>query len=717
MVLVTSGFSSDENTVVARLDVEIPTDGVENLAQIQKTTQQLASATESIARSQEDYNNYLRELPQLLRDSSNAAPPRPALSESETKEQLESLRERDPQQYRNFLVQRGEEINSSSLGQGNRTSSQGSGFREDFVSDVTAEMTSSASSGFGGALTEGVVQGVVSQRAAGLLGQSLGMGRTGASTGGLVSQITSGFAGGAAAGGAASGLGMGSLGALARGGVPGLLAAGTVGGAVVGYNKLQEGAETYQNYKNLGMTRGGGAQEGLGFEFQTRMMALNPFINTEQSRQIINSALSEGYTGKEFDTLTGFMVENLKEMNLSAAESMKLFQKNVKSGGASVGELNTQLETLKSLSKDGAKTLQDRQEGFTAVSSSLIDSGLGGTEAGQTAVLSGEMFSDDQDLKSVFDTMISSGSGNPRVLSQLGLASGLGPMNPYEVEQTLADRGPTGIPDAYWQLIRQVANTSVVKNNWDRGNKAAATNYFKQMLQSRLGMTLTVNQAMKLLERAYAPDSINDVFESQSKIDEAQYGVTKDSGFLDAGADLLGSAGSAADVLGHAVTDTLGGISNLLSGDMDRIKGTYNDTADATRKAQRKDQVNYQKYRVQRFDDLVSEFGVGGIEMQDAEGNRIDPLKWGQDKQVMEDLASGKNKVRVNGGEWTTLKDSWGSSAKSSTGGSGDEKVTFDLTPRAAELLRPSDRRTQNQSQADSGYSDATRNRVPPGDR
>ena len=101
--------------------------------------------------------------------------------------------------------------------------------------------------------------------------------------------------------------------------------------------------------------------------------------------------------------------------------------------------------------------------------------------------------------------------------------------------------------------------------------------------------------------------------------------------------------------------------------------------------------------------------------MQDEHGNKIHQSKWGQDKKVMEDLSAGKNKVRINGGEWTTIQDTWGASTEE--GGGKDEKVTFDLTPRAAEVLRPVNGRTQNQAQADSGYSDARRNQAPPGDR
>ena len=36
-------------------------------------------------------------------------------------------------------------------------------------------------------------------------------------------------------------------------------------------------------------------------------MALNPFITTDQARQIVTQGLSSGYTGKEFDTVTQFM--------------------------------------------------------------------------------------------------------------------------------------------------------------------------------------------------------------------------------------------------------------------------------------------------------------------------------------------------------------------------------------------------------------------------
>ena len=57
-------------------------------------------------------------------------------------------------------------------------------------------------------------------------------------------------------------------------------------------------------------------------------MALNPFLNLEQSRSIMQTALKSGFTGRIRDH-HAHDAENLKDMNMSATDSMDLFRNTV----------------------------------------------------------------------------------------------------------------------------------------------------------------------------------------------------------------------------------------------------------------------------------------------------------------------------------------------------------------------------------------------------
>lgn len=79
------------------------------------------------------------------------------------------------------------------------------------------------------------------------------------------------------------------------------------GAALAAYQGIQAGGEQIQELASIGNIQGEGAMGGLAFQANVQAMAMNPFINTEQARTIMMTALRDGYTGKEFDTLTDFM--------------------------------------------------------------------------------------------------------------------------------------------------------------------------------------------------------------------------------------------------------------------------------------------------------------------------------------------------------------------------------------------------------------------------
>ena len=166
--------------------------------------------------------------------------------------------------------------------------------------------------------------------------------------------------------------GMARLAPLARG--AGVVGAGVAGVAAINAG-IQKTGEWAHDMQGTGVQMGGGFNEGLAFESSIRTMAMNPFISTEQSRRIMQEALQSGYTGKEFDTMTDFMAENLKQMNMEAAESMKLLQQNVLKGGQEVESLQAQLSQNVGMAGETNLSADQINNFFERFSGGLIDQG------------------------------------------------------------------------------------------------------------------------------------------------------------------------------------------------------------------------------------------------------------------------------------------------------------------------------------------------------
>lgn len=187
-----------------------------------------------------------------------------------------------------------------------------------------------------------------------------------------------------------AGMGMGGMGkALGIGGV-------AVGGVAAANELIQMAGAQIQEYRNIGSIRGGGAKEGFGYEMQARTMALNPFISTDQARQVMQSALSSGYSGKEFDTVTQFMAANLKDMNMDVNTSTHILKKSVEEAGGSIEGLATSLATLKEVSKTGAQTLPDLQKAMSQNVDTATHLGIGGEANSQLAAIFATAFGGEQ---------------------------------------------------------------------------------------------------------------------------------------------------------------------------------------------------------------------------------------------------------------------------------------------------------------------------------
>lgn len=242
-------------------------------------------------------------------------------------------------------------------------------------------------------------------------------------------------------------LGRGAMSFLGTG--AGVAAAG-VGAAASAGMLYQMGGEVVQGYRSMGQTRGGGFQEGLGYEMAIRSMAMNPFITTDQARQIVSAGLSSGYTGKEFDTLTQFIAANLKDMNMSVADSMKMFKKNVTEGGVSAEGVSGALETLKVGSRQGYSSLETMTAGYANTSSAFINAGMSGSQASRAAAASTFVFNDSAELAGLYSSIASSAAGDKKIGGLL--------MNPSISGQNM----PMGTtPESAWERISGDPNQAV----------------------------------------------------------------------------------------------------------------------------------------------------------------------------------------------------------------------------------------------------------------
>ena len=510
------------------------------------------------------------------------------------------------------------------------------------------------------------------------------------------------------------GAGGGALGTIAtRAGIAGAVLAGGLA-----INKgVQEGGEQWQQYKNAGMVQGGGAGEGMAYEMNARMMAMNPFLNTEQSRQIIQSALQNGYSGNEFDTVTGFMAENMKEMNMSVSDSMKLLKKNVQEGGQSIEGLGMQLGTLKSLAAGGARSFDDLKQEFGANTSALVDAGVDGGVAGEMTMNASQIFKDNQALKDISGSLLNGAIGSDVANMMIGSEMGVSGVMPSAMPDYLSQQGEGKYLEGIFKVALKFAKQA---QNAPGVNKVDTF----QALMARAGWNLNRNQAEQLMNQVLAnPNLVADgaatVAADVAKVDKVE-GPGIGSMILNGpdGGESSKQTGDWLRIAGSAINDTVGVLGSLVG----LGEGSYDDTRDTYQEAQARRENRTADWKNNRVQDLVTQYGSGKIEVIREDGT-VEDLDQKNEDQI-KSLGEEKSKVRIKGqsGGGQTLSKTFmgleGTDSKldgSNNTVSGELKVTIDQNGRAsAPGTVPL---TQNQQQSNQGYSRTTPNNPPPGDK
>ncbi len=362
------GFETGADFVAARVSFDIDSTGISNLRELSEELNRYRTSTEAASRTTGDFTKYLQQMTQLANQATEAqtnlinqlqrmadvqqslmtgqgtqvsrgapqgyvnpfsgmgggngagtANRPPTISDASG--YLAGMSQQDPRGYVNMQAARGNvragDLPATSPSDQDIAQHAQRHFNREKAQNDQAIRTadpyasgqrhmSSLTSGASQLISElgpgGSGMGVASMAAQGMMSLSGHLRKSAAATGGVKD-------GSAPMGTADDVAGMaGMLGGLKSFAGTGLGAASLgVGAAVGGMALFQQGGQAVQGLRSMGQTRGGDFQEGLGYEMALRSMALNPFITTDQARQIVSQGLSSGYTGKEFDTVTQFM--------------------------------------------------------------------------------------------------------------------------------------------------------------------------------------------------------------------------------------------------------------------------------------------------------------------------------------------------------------------------------------------------------------------------
>lgn len=764
-----NGFQSGDDFVAARVTIDIPTEGISGLREITQEMDRFRTSVESANRSSETFTGYLQRIAEAATQAATAQENLVAALERNIEYQNRAAvagAGGGPGPVLNAPGQYTDPFATQSLGMGG--SAMGGGGGGDINSQLETLRTENprafvnkmAASGQyrAGDIAAASPSGADIQGAADRISQRAGLqqegqigadgsgnigsraGRMGAIAQQVLSEINPGANGlgvpgmiqrglgamGQYGGGAAAGMGLGRMAGLAG------PIAGAVGVGMAGYGLVQSAGGIYQDYKNMGLVRGGGAAEGVGYEMSIRAMAMNPFISSDQSRQIIQQGLRDGYTGKEFDTITGMVAQNLKDFNIEVGESFKMLRKNVMEGGQSLPGFASDMESLKQLSRQGYRSLPELQQAYANTSGTLITAGMGGAAAGQAALISGQMFSDNFTLKDIGDQITQGAANNPTMLAMMKYQGGLNApigLRPQALPYAMNSAQEGGAFDAAaMNVIKRAAMTV-----WaGAGRPAKGTMKYYNAIPSfgarlnALGYNFPPNVVGQLFDSmVFGGDVVGDASkkadatkEEQTEIIErnplSKSGGTFVSGMAALGKGMWDVAANVAGTVKDVFTDNTDNIDDRWGQVMDRMadRGAYTDAASA-------------KYRIKALDIAREKMGSRGIEVIDGKGQVVQLDQ--NDRQQMEQLSSGQLKVRPRGstGSGYTLQElptAAGGDLKQFMGAktevSGQVQIT--LSPEAEKLLRipggPTVKLTPHEQQANAGVGTATPNNAPVGE-
>ena len=282
----------------------------------------------------------------------------------------------------------------------------------------------------------------------------------------------------------------GRLGTVAKG-------AGLVGLAAGGMKVVQDVGEEVQKYQQLGSVQGGDYQTGMKYEAQARLLALNPFITTQQARQAMQMALSEGFRGGDYDTIQDYMLNNFKDLGVQFSTSMDYARQALYSG-ASAGDAakssRNVLETMYQLSQDGGASFPQRQQQGLELKKQLTDLGASDAAANRAVLGAQEGYGDKKVLQDSIEGITAQAAASPMLMQLAANKLGVNNLMPGALVPGLEE---AGFDTDELMEISAGEIAKYVKDLQPRANRIAAF----QKLMGQQGVQLTYPQAEALLDK------------------------------------------------------------------------------------------------------------------------------------------------------------------------------------------------------------------------
>jgi hypothetical protein len=726
-----SGFEYGENTVAARLSIDIPTEGVQSLREITQEISRFRTEMEAASRSQGDFIGFFQSLPDIAAQAASAYK-----TFADQLERTMALQQRMSGGVGQWDVQPGSSPEpfkgmTTGLGRGSgdigqtvadmdRMREMGSAGERQFMNlrqqrgalepgdipmansdvDIAAsnqrisqreQVNQERMSGGGIANLAGqyggIARDVMNEMGPG--GSFLGIGRLAAGGAGALGRHLSGAVPAAASGtSGAVGSGGGMLSALGRG----LGIAGGVGAVgLAGFEAAQFAGSRLQGLREIGLTQGGGIGEGFDAEMQARVMALNPFITNEQSRSIIQGAYSSGFKGKEYETVTKFMAENLKEFAMTAMESQELLKNRMVAGGESPESIRAGLLQSKELSKQGYLSFQDRNAGMNQLTGTLANAGVSPATYATVAPQLMEMGNQSQLTKGLYAEIFSGVIQSDEATAGALAYGGITPSNDMsEYASQLSDNGGAGLQ----AILKRIA----VETTGPDGKPNIGL--FKTQVYGILKKQLTTQQAREVYRQVMG----NEAAAAQGRVSSTNQKM---------GSIQQRSQGEVFNASVGAVLDSTGGtIADIVTGNFGNIPQRF-------RQAGFEEQTNY----IPVLDNIVAGQGgdpnkvmvqgdSGWEKLQAGNKDQLDSLaKGGKWRLASEPESNGYTLAQAQGG----MNPSAFGNTNVNVG--GQVSLYVSAAPGVKVQAPSSFSLTQNQQQANAAYGTSTMNAPPPGDR
>lgn len=233
--------------------------------------------------------------------------------------------------------------------------------------------------------------------------------------------------------------------------IPGLSMVTAGIGALAGVlGVVADQAGKAQEYTQL--TGGTSVAESMQYQAKARMMALSPFLSTDQANEIINTTLGSGADGREADTIMDFIAKNVEDGTLSAVESMEMYRTVVRDAGGSTDSIAKSLESLRLTADEGDVSLEKMVNTMKTLTTEYASMGIAGEQPERLAEISTEMFAPVAGLGEDYKGL---DLGND--LLRLGIADQVGLTSQTQVRGFLHTADPADIQNAALRAARSRA--------------------------------------------------------------------------------------------------------------------------------------------------------------------------------------------------------------------------------------------------------------------